>query len=204
MNSKTRKILIATTNPGKTREYKELLADLDLEIVALNDFKDFKIVEETGSDFEQNAVLKAKGYFSQFHIPCLADDGGLMIDALDNAPGVKSHRWPGYEASDKELAQYALKKLTGIPKEQRTACLAAWVVFYDGQNLLLESGEINGYITEKFPHRMEKGFPWRSILFISRFNKLYQDLNEEEHAVINHRRKILEKLKPRIKQVLMI
>ncbi len=198
-----KKLLIATTNPAKTREYQELLADLDLEIVGLSNFN-FKAVEETGQTFKENAILKAKGYFSQFAIPGLADDGGLEIDVLGGEPGVKSHRWLGYEASDEKLVKYALKKLTGVPKDKRTARIMTWAAFYDGSNLLLENEAIEGYIVEEFPSWIEKGFPWRSILFIPQFNKLYQDLTAEEHEIINHRWKIVEKLRPRLKQVLGI
>ena len=198
------KLLVATTNPAKAREYQELLADLDLEIIGLNNFADFKLVEETGQTFKENAILKTKGYFSQFHVPSLADDGGFEIDALDGAPGVKSHRWLGGETSDEALVKHALKKMAGLPKRKRTARIATWVAFYNGRNLFLENGAINGYIADKFPDWIEKGFPWRSILFIPRFNKLYQDLTVEEHEIINHRKKILEKLKPKIKEIMKI
>lgn len=198
------KLLIATTNKGKAKEYQELLHDLDLELVSLVDLDDVKDVKETGNTFEQNAILKAKEYFSQFNIPALSDDGGLEIDALGGEPGVKSHRWPGYEASDKELIQHALKKLEGIPPQERTAHLVSWAAFYDGKNLVVESEVVSGYITEQEPVSTQQGFPWRAILFISQFGKFYQDLTPEEHEKINHRRKIVRKLKPEIKQALKI
>jgi len=198
------KLLIATTNQGKTKEYKDFLRDLNLEIVSLNNVGRFKPVDETGQTFKQNAILKAKGYFSQFKFPVLADDGGLEIDILNKEPGVRSHRWLGYEASDKELVKQALKRLTGIPKKQRTARIVTWVAFYNGKNLFLESGAIEGYIVEKMPDWIEKGFPWRSILFIPKFNKLYQELTPEEHQKINHRKKILKRLRPKIKKALKI
>ena len=198
------KLLIATTNPAKTREHKELLADLNLETISLADFSNFKPVEKTGVSFKENAILKAKGYFTQFHIPTLADDGGFEIDALGGAPRVRSHRWLGRESSDGELIKYTLKKLKGVPLEKRTARITTWVAFYNGKNLLLERGTIDGYVVKEYPNWIEKGFPWRSILFIPEFGKLYQDLTPEEHEKINHRRKILEKLKPKIKEVLGI
>ena len=199
-----KKLLIATTNLGKAREYQKLLADLDLEIVDLNSFADFKKVKESGQTFKENAILKAQGYFSQFHIPCLADDGGFEIDVLSGAPGVISHRWPGYEASDEELVKYTLKKMTGIPWEKRKARIVSWAAFYDDKNLFLENAAVDGYIAEKFPTRIEKGFPWRSILFIPRFKKIYQNLTTKEDKMINQRRKIVEKLKSKIERVMHI
>lgn len=198
------KILVATTNPGKAGEYQTLLSDLNLEVVNLNDFDDFKIVDETGQTFKENTILKAKGYFSQFNLPALADDGGLEIDALNGEPGVRSHRWLGEEGSDRELVEYALKKMAKFDLNQRTARIVSWTAFYDGDNLFLEDGAIEGYIIKETPEWIDKGFPWRSILFIPQFNKLYRDLSPEEHELINQRRRIFKKLKPKIKQALKI
>ena len=199
-----KKFLIATTNPGKTKEYQELLVDIGLEIISLNSFTDFKVVEESGQIFKENAILKAQGYFSQFHIPCLADDGGLEIDVLSGEPGVKSHRWLGHEASDEELVNHAFKKMIDIPWEKRKARIISWAAFYNGKDLFLENGTVDGYIIKKFPNRIEKGFPWRSILFIPRFKKIYKDLTVEEDRMINQHRKIVKKLKPKIEQVMHI
>lgn len=196
------KLLIATTNPAKAREYREFLSDLGIEVLSLGDLGNFEIVEETGETFEENAILKAKEYFAQFQIPTLADDGGLMIDALAGEPGVKSHRWLGRLASDEELAKQALERMQGVPKERRNAILSTFVVFYDGANLLIENEAVRGYITEEYPGRMEKGFPWRAVLVVKEFGKLYQDLTPAEHEQINHRRKIIERLKPRVKEAL--
>ena len=198
----TKKLLIATTNPGKASEYRIFLSEPNWEIICLNDLKKVKLVDETENNFEGNAILKAKGYFSQYHLPTLADDSGLVIDALNGEPGVQSHRWPGYEANDRELVEYALTKLIGVPKKRRTAKLETWTVFYDGKHLLIEKDAIIGYIVDQMPKFIEPGFPWRAILFIPQFGKLYRDLNLAEHRKINHRRKIIKRLKPKIKLVL--
>ncbi|MEK7074387.1 MAG: non-canonical purine NTP pyrophosphatase, partial [Patescibacteria group bacterium] len=96
-------LLIATTNPAKFEEASFVLRSSGLNILGLKDFSTVP-VEETGAMFEENAILKAKGYFEQTKTACIADDGGLMIDYLAGAPGVHSKRWLGYEASDQELA----------------------------------------------------------------------------------------------------
>ncbi len=195
------KLLIATTNSAKFKEYKELFNDLGVKIVCLNDF-DFKPVKETGLTFKDNVILKVKGYFSQFRMPVIADDGGLEVDILNGEPGVKSHRWLGYEASSWELVKAVIKKLKGIEKTQRTAKIVTWVAFYDGDNLFLTKKEIKGYIIDKQPSKIQEGFPWRAILFIPPFNKVYQDLTAQENKKINHRVKIVAELKPKIKKVL--
>lgn len=180
------KILIATKNPGKAREIREFLGNA-FEVVILADFKDAPDVEETGKTFEENSLLKAMAYFEWSGIPAVADDGGLEIDFLNGEPGVLSRRWPGYEATDQELIDIALTKLKGVPREKRTAHLRTVGAYYDGKNMLTETAAVDGYIVEDKPDRCEKGYPFRSIFWIPQFNKLYQDLTEEEHQKINHR-----------------
>src|SRR3989344_1437106 len=104
-----RKLLIATTNPSIFNEAKGVFEEDGLEILGLKDFPQIKQIPETGETFEENAVIKAKGYFSQALIPCIADDGGLAVDYLDGAPGVHSNRWLGHPASDLVLAETLLK-----------------------------------------------------------------------------------------------
>lgn len=187
------KILIATKNPGKAREIKTFLGE-DFELVLLADFPDSPDIEETGETFEQNALLKARTYFEWSGIPSIADDGGLEIDYLNGEPGVKSRRWPGYEATDEELIEMALQKLEGVPQENRTAHLRTVGLYYDGKNTLSWTAAIEGYITDDYCGHCEKGYPFRSIFWIPQFNKLYQDLTHEEHEQINHRKVVYVQL----------
>ena len=198
------KLLIATKNPGKAREIREFLGK-DFKPVTLADLPD---VEETGKTFEENSLLKAKKYFEWFYaqqgsslynkddpcIGCIADDGGLEIDFLKGEPGVKSRRWPGYEATDQELIDIAIEKLKEVPWEKRTAHLRTVGTFYDGRNILTETAAVDGYIVEEAPSYCEKGYPFRSIFWIPKFNKLYQDLTDKEHQEVNHRRTVYSKL----------
>ena len=195
-------LLVATTNPAKFEEASQMLSDMDLILHGLKDFSNIKEVEEIGATFEENAVLKAKGYFEQTKIPCIADDGGLMIDYLDGAPGVHSKRWLGYDATDQELAEAVLEKMKGVPKEKRTARLGGWIVFWDGIHLLTSENWIHGYIADHLMGEIKKGFPYRPLLMIPQFHKPYSELTEEEHAQINFRRKNLRILKPEILKIL--
>lgn len=198
-----RSLLIATTNPAKFEEASSVLQFSDIIIVALRDFPGIISVEETGATFEENAILKAKGYFDQTNVPCIADDGGLMIDYLDGAPGVHSKRWLGYDASDQELAQGVLDKMAGVPQEKRTARLGGFVVFWDGIHVLKQENWIEGYIAEQLMGDIKPGFPYRPLLMVPQFGKSYSNLMEEEHAQVNFRRKNLYALKPEILKFLI-
>lgn len=179
------KILIATKNPAKAKEVAKYLGD-NFEKVNLG--AEAPDVEETGKNFLENATLKARTYFEWSGLPSVSDDGGLEIDALNGEPGVMSRRWPGHEASDQELIDLALSKLKDVPWEKRTAHLRTVGIYYDGKNTLHVEGGIDGYIVEKQTEPCEKGYPFRAIFWIPKFNKLYQDLTHEEHEEINHRR----------------
>lgn len=194
-------LLIATTNPAKFEEANFVLRSSGLHILGLKDFSTVP-VEETGVTFEENAILKAKGYFEQTKTPCIADDGGLIIDYLDGAPGVHSKRWLGYEANDQELAQAVIDKMKGVEQEKRTARLGGFIVFWDGVHLLKSENWIHGSITEHLMGIIKPGFPYRPLLMIPQFNKPYSDLTEEEHNKVNFRRKNLEALKPKILEAL--
>ena len=138
--------------------------------------------------------MKARFYFDWCHIPSIADDGGLEIDYLNGEPGVKSRRWPGYEATDEELIEMALKKLEGVPPENRTARLRTVGLYYDGKNTVSRTAAIEGYIVTEYSGSCEKGYPFRSIFRIPQFNKLYQDLTHKEHEQINHRKVVYAQL----------
>ena len=192
------KLLIATTNQAKFEEAKAVLEDSDIKILGLKDFPGIKPIPETGDSFEENAILKAKGYFLQTGIPTIADDGGLIVDALDGLPGVHSHRWLGQEATDKDMALAVIEKLKGVPHGKRTARLGGFVAFFDGEHLLKSENWVEGYIVERLEGEVKPGFPYRSILVVNKFNKLYRDLTFAEHVEENFRRKNLLALKPKI------
>ena len=191
-------LFLATTNPAKLEEIETVYADSGITLKSLKDFPDIKAPEETGATFEENAVLKAKYYFEKTNLPTLADDGGLMVDALGGEPGVKSHRFLGHDASYTELAEGIVEKLKGVPKEKRSARLGGTIAFWDGQHLIKSENFVEGYICEDLKEKPQPGFPYRSLLIIPQFGKLYKDLTHDEHEVINHRRHNLYSLKPEI------
>lgn len=197
------RLLVATTNLSKFEEAVSSLRDAYLEIVGLNYFMNITIVSETGETFEENAILKAKGYFDQTRVPTIADDGGLVVDVLGGAPGVHSHRWLGYDATAEELAEAIIEKMKGVPREKRTARLGGTIVFWDGTHLLKRETWIYGYIAERVVGEVKPGFPYRPILIIPEFEKPYSELTEEEHEKVNFRRTNLRVLKPEIIKLLL-
>lgn len=196
-----KKLLIATTNPGKLAEIKRFLGGLSIELVGLKDIGITDIVEETGSTFEENAILKAKYYCQKSGLPTLADDGGFEIDALGGEPGVKSHRWihGDREDSDEELIAHTLEKLKGLPQAKRGAQLrlVLALVFLDGKVSTVEE-KTRGIVAEKPSEHRTIGFPYRSLLFLPEINKYYDHdvLTPEETERFNHRKRALDRLKP--------
>ena len=200
------KLLIATTNPGKLAEIRRFLSDLPLELVSLKDVGITDAVEETGTTFEENAIIKAKFYAGKSGLATIGDDGGFEIDALGGEPGAKSHRWihGDREDTDEELIAYTFEKLRGIPPERRGAQLRAVLA------LVLPNGEIHtamaatrGMIPDKPSDVRVAGFPYRSILYIPEIGKFYNHdlLTPVETETYNHRKKALDQLKPEIRKL---
>ncbi len=196
-------LLIATLNPAKLREIIFGLRELKKEkfsFFTLNDVRVEEKPKETGKSFLENALLKAKFYAEKTNLPTIADDGGLIIPALNNAPGVKSRRWLGYEASDEELIEYTLKKIKNFPSSKRQAFLETCVAFYHPKTKKIDYAQekIEGYLAEKPSFKRIPGYPFRALFIVKKFNKYYDELTEKEHLAINHRLKAIKKLIPKI------
>jgi XTP/dITP diphosphohydrolase len=188
-------LFIATTNTGKLREYQRLLADLPVTLRSLVDLPhSLPEVDETGATFEANALLKAHAYSAQLGQAVLADDSGLMVDALDGAPSVQSARYaPTAEARNAKL----LAALKDVPLEQRTArfvCVAAVVIpCSDGALTATAEGRLEGRIA--FEARGTNGFGYDPI-FLLPDGRTVAELAPAEKDAISHRGKAIAKLKP--------
>lgn len=194
-----KQVLFASTNPGKLAEAEDFFAKEHVEVLSLKNFSWVEPVEETGETFEENAILKARGYFDALQIPCIADDGGLMVDALGGAPGVHSHRFLGEEnATTEDFTRAILQKMKGIPKDKRTARLGGVTVFWDGAHFAKAESWTEGYITEEIMDTIQRGFPYRPIFMIPALGKVYSKVTPEEQ--ISFRIKNLERLKKDILQ----
>ena len=197
-----KKLLVATTNPAKLAEYRLLLGDVALEVISLSDVAITEAPEETGETFAENAMLKARFYFARAGIATLADDGGLEVDALDGAPGVRSHRWlgeNGIDASDRELAEEVVRRMRGVPVERRSARIrAAVALVYREDGAVRESlaeAAIEGVIAEHVHPEIRRGFPYRAVLWLPERGCYLGELGEKEEARISQRREALERLR---------
>jgi len=155
------KLLIGTHNQGKADFFKKNLSDSGLEILTLDDLNIDADPEETGETFAANALLKAKFFYQLTGIPTLSDDSGLMIDALDGEPGVKSRRWSGQYASDQELVDILLKKLDNVSEEDSTAKFVSSIAIVITPEIVITAeAETRGYIKKQPQIPYKTSVPW--------------------------------------------
>jgi XTP/dITP diphosphohydrolase len=180
------KLLLATNNRAKVKEYTRLLLGIPYTIVNLADVGIKMIVNETGATLEENATLKAKTYANLSKLLTVADDSGLEVDILGGQPGVLSARYAGEEATDKERIDYLLVKLRDIPWEKRTArfrCVIA--IASPEEEVELFTGACQGIIA--FKPTGEKGFGYDPIFYLPQLGKTMAELSMDEKNEISHR-----------------
>lgn len=202
-----KKLLIATTNKGKLKEFQFFLKDVLIELVSLTDIGIDQDYEETGLTYAENSEGKARFYAKLSGLPSLSDDGGVEIVALGNAPGIHSRRWVGENSSDEKIIERMKQVALDLPENNRTAYFrtVVTIAFPDGK-ILQEAGEVEGIIARQPLVKLEKGYPYRSFFFLPEIGKYYHesDLSEQQEKLYNHRYKAVQKLKPRLKESLGI
>ena len=189
-----KKIIFATGNKDKMREIREIMADMDVEIVSMKDAGICVDVVEDGTTFAENAIIKAKAIAEHTDAIVLADDSGLEIDYLDKAPGVYSARFMGEDTSYVIKNQALLDKLEGVEKEQRTArfvCAIAAVL--PDKQVLTTVENMEGYIG--YAAEGENGFGYDPIFFLDEFGCSSAALSREQKNEISHRGKALRAMK---------
>ena len=192
-------LLIATTNPAKLAEYRLLLRDFDLRVISLRVAGITAEAPEDATTFADNALMKARFYFARARIATLADDGGLEVDALGGAPGVRSHRWLGVEdPDDRALAEAILQRMAGIAPPHRTARMraAAAMIYRDGDATreVVAEAALEGVIPDRSYPEIRKGFPYRSVLYLPDRGCYLAELSDADAAQISQRRSVIEKL----------
>lgn len=178
------RIVLATHNRGKRREWQELLEDLPVEILLPEEVGVSEAVEESGTTYFENARLKAYALMQRSGLPALADDSGLEVDALEGAPGVRSARYT--LGSDEVRYRVLLKALENIPPERRTArfrCVAV-LVMPDGREWVAE-GVAEGVIG--FAPEGESGFGYDPVFVVPELGKTFAQLTRAEKNRISHR-----------------
>jgi XTP/dITP diphosphohydrolase len=195
------KILVATHNPGKLREFAELLAGFPVEWVSLDDVGIVDDIEETGVTFEENARLKASGYASQSGLLTFADDSGLEIDALNGEPGVYSARYGGPGKTDADRVELVLGKMKDVPEERRTARFRCVIAVASPEKVLFTvEGVVEGLITHA--PRGTNGFGYDPIFLFPDMGKTTAELSSEVKNRISHRGRAVQATRPRMEALM--
>ncbi len=200
-----KKIVVASTNPGKLKELRAML-DADVEWVGLADFTDITEVEEDGDTFTDNARKKALGYAKQTNLWTIADDSGLAIDALNGEPGVKSARYSGARDDKRTLIDHkniakVLELMRDVPKEMRTARFVCHLCLASPDEILLDTeGTVEGVIASE--EVGSNGFGYDPIFFVPSHDKTIAQMQPDEKNAISHRGNAIRKLKPKLAQLL--
>lgn len=178
------KLVIATNNVGKGKEYETFLTPLGFEIATLKDFPPIKI-EENGTTFEENATIKASTVMMKLGLPVLADDSGLVVDALNGEPGIHSARYAG-DHDDLANRKKLLTKLQNIPYEKRTAHFHTTIVAIkpNGQKLIA-NGRVNGHILNT--ERGSNGFGYDPLFYVDALGCSMAELSPNQKNKISHR-----------------
>lgn len=195
-----KKLLIATKNPGKVNEFQALFSELGIEVQSLLDIQSTIDVKETGDTFEENARLKAEEIAHTYQVMTIADDTGLVVDALGGKPGVYSARYAGIEKNDQTNMQKVLKELTTVPMEKRTARFITVIALaIPNKTTEFVEGSCEGVIA--LEPKGSNGFGYDPIFYLPEYDQTMAELTSEEKNKISHRAKAMGKLKEKLSQI---
>ena len=194
------KILIATNNSGKVREIQEMLAEMPFRLQTLGDFSEIIEPEETGATFAGNAALKARYYALQTGVWALADDSGLQVEALNNAPGIYSARYAGENASDGERIAKLLTELDRTGDENRRARFVCAMAVADetGAIIFTAEGICEGKIA--FEAAGKNGFGYDPVFIPDGFSETFGELSNDIKQQISHRKQAIYKIIQQIRR----
>ncbi|MEE1196098.1 MAG: XTP/dITP diphosphatase [Lachnospiraceae bacterium] len=194
------RIIFATGNQGKLREIRHILADLGIEVISMKDAGIVADIDENGTTFEENAIIKAKTIHELTGEAVMADDSGLEIDYLNKEPGVLSARYMGEDTSYHIKNMNLVERLNGVPDEQRTArfvCVIA-LVLPNGE-VFTTRGNFEGRIG--YEEKGENGFGYDPIFYVPEYGCYSAELSPEQKNAISHRGEALRKMKEKIEQL---
>ena len=188
------KLIIASQNVHKIREFRSMLrGNTKLDLFSLIDFPDYTPPPENGASFEENAIIKATDAAKMLDEWVIADDSGLVIPALDGAPGIFSSRYAGKKATEKENRKKLLSEMSDLKEEQRNGYYECCIALASPEGLVKSaSARCEGTILDK--ERGGQGFGYDSLFKKHDYNKTFAELEEEVKNRISHRRKALDKI----------
>lgn len=194
-----KKIIVASTNLGKIKEIKAMLNDIDIEVISMSEVLDEELeIEETGTTFKENALIKAQTIANIVNLPVLADDSGLEVDALDKQPGIYSARFLGADTSYDVKNQYIIDAVKDKDKTARFVCAMALVI--PGQEPILIEETMEGQINDKMEG--SNGFGYDPIFYFPPCKMTSAMMPMEEKNKHSHRAKALKKLYTILKEIL--
>ena len=193
-------VVLATTNENKVREFKEFVSKFPVEVKSLADFGPLPGVVEDGSTFDENAYKKAHHYAKVLGLPAIADDSGLVVEALAGAPGVRSARYAGEEASDQENCAKLLKELAG-EKNRKAAFVCVLSIAVPSGPALTYEASCEGTILEE--PRGSNGFGYDPLFFYEPLQKTFAEVGLEEKNRVSHRGKVLAELSSEFDKVMV-
>lgn len=198
----TTKLLVATHNQGKVVEFAEMLADLAIEWLSLDEVGVEKDVDETGSTFHENAVLKAQAYARMTGLLTLADDSGLQVDALNGDPGIYTARYGGAGLDHEGRYQLLLQNMQAVPWPQRTARFRSVIALAapDGTLLGSEDGVCEGMIA--LEPAGDGGFGYDPVFFLPDREKTMAQVGSAVKHTISHRGRAMQAIEPLLRRVL--
>jgi XTP/dITP diphosphohydrolase len=193
-------LVIATRNPGKTSEIRDLLTGFPVEIKNLDDFGPLPVVEEDGKTFDHNAYKKASFTAKILGIPALADDSGLVVEALDGAPGVLSARYAGENATDEQRCAKLLKEMAGKANRRAAFECVISIAVPSGPALAYDA-RCEGLIAER--PAGQNGFGYDPVFFYPPLTRTFGQLTREEKSRVSHRGRALNEMKQEFDRVLI-
>lgn len=191
-------IVIATKNQNKLVEFKEILKDSNIEVRSLADFGPIPEIIEDGDTFDKNAYKKAHHTAKVLGLPAIADDSGLVVDALDGAPGVYSARYAGPDATDKDNCTKLLAELSGEKNRKAHFSCVLSIAVPSGPALTYES-RCDGIILET--PRGSSGFGYDPIFYFEEYGKSFAELTMKEKNSVSHRGKALKEIKVELEMI---
>ena len=187
-----KKIIFASKNKGKIEEVRYILSDLHTEIISLADINESIDIDENGNSFEENALIKAKQVYEKFNIPTIADDSGLVVEQLNNEPGIYSARYAGEPSNDSDNNRKLLGELKNYPEPHHAKFVCA-AVYYDGENTYTTVGEIKGRIIDE--ERGKNGFGYDPLFVPDGYSITSAEMEPELKNKISHRFNAFSQLK---------
>jgi XTP/dITP diphosphohydrolase len=186
------KIVLATHNRDKCAEMEAIMKDMPIQLLTLNEFPEIEEIIEDGQTLEENALIKAKTVHKITHLPAIADDTGLEVDALGGQPGIYSARYAGENCSYSDNVNKLLKEMANIPLKKRAALFKTAIAYVDENMELTTDGVVEGVIIDVM--KGIDGFGYDPVFYMPGMKKTYAEMSMNEKNQISHRGKAVKNM----------